>query len=322
MRTKPDGVGQRVDAPVGRAGAADRGIQRREQRVLDEHAGAREPVEQARLAGVRVAGDRDRRDRVALALGALGVARRREVADLTAQLRHARADAATIELDLRLTGTARAHARAAGTHLATGLAAHRVTPAAQAREQVLELRELDLRLALAALGVLAEDVEDHGRAVDDLDLDDVLERTPLTRGELGVGDHGVGADGGDDVAQLLGLAAADVGRRVGVRPALQHGVEDDRAGGLGEGGELAQRVLGILLRTLRVHADQHDVLEAQLPVLDLGDVLELGRQTRNATQRGALLAVPLLAVGVGAGDRRLVLQRLRRSEDASSAGRC
>ena len=105
-----------------------------------------------------------------------------------------RADAATVELDLRLTGSARAHARTAGADLATGLAAHRLTPAAQAREQVLELRELDLRLALAALGVLAEDVEDHRGAVDDLHLDDVLERAPLAGRELGVGDHGVGAE--------------------------------------------------------------------------------------------------------------------------------
>ena len=158
-----DGVGQRVHAAVGGLGAADGGIERREQRVLDEHARAGEPVEQARLAGVRVAGDRDRGDRVALALGPLRVARGREVADLTAQQRHPRADAAAVELDLGLTGSARAHARAARADLATGLTAHRVTPAAQAREEVLELGELDLRLALAALGVLAEDVEDDRR---------------------------------------------------------------------------------------------------------------------------------------------------------------
>jgi hypothetical protein len=65
--------------------------------------------------------------------------------------------------------------------------------------------------------VLAEDVEDDGGAVDDLDLDDVLERAPLAGRELGVGDDGVGADRGDEVAQLGRLAAADVGRRVGMR---------------------------------------------------------------------------------------------------------
>jgi len=41
-----DRVGQRVGAAVRRLGAADRGIQRREQGVLDEHARTREAVEE------------------------------------------------------------------------------------------------------------------------------------------------------------------------------------------------------------------------------------------------------------------------------------
>ena len=82
-------------------------------------------------------------------------------------------------------------------------------------------------------------------------------------------------------------------------PALKHGVEHDGARCLGQRGELAQRVLGILLLALRVHADQDDVLEAQLAILDLGDVLELRREPRDAAERGPLLTVPLLAVAVG-----------------------
>ena len=39
----------------------------------------------------------------------------------------------------------------------------------------------DLRLALPALRVLGEDVEDQRGAVDDLDLDDVLELAQLAR---------------------------------------------------------------------------------------------------------------------------------------------
>ena len=41
---------------------------------------------------------------------------------------------------------------------------------AEARQRVLELRELDLELAVAALGALGEDVEDELRAVDDLEV--------------------------------------------------------------------------------------------------------------------------------------------------------
>ena len=165
--------------------------------------------------------------------------------DLAAQLGDAGVDPAAVELDLRLTGAARADALAAGGP-ATGLARHRLTPAAQARQEVLQLGQLDLGLALPALRVLGEDVEDQGGAVDDLDLDDVLEGAALARGELAVADDGVGALGDDDVAQLDGLALAEVGGRVGVGPALDDAVEHLGAGGLGERGELAHRVLGVV----------------------------------------------------------------------------
>ena len=102
--------------------------------------------------------------------------------------------------------------------------------------------------------------------------------------------------GCDDTRELLRLAAAEVGARVRMRSPLQQAVEHDGARGLGQGGELAHRVLGVLQRALRVHADEHDVLEPQLSVLDLGDVFELGRQTGDAAQRRAVFAIELLAV--------------------------
>ena len=52
---------------------------------------------------------------------------------------------------------------------------------AHAREVVLELRELDLELALGAPRVLREDVEDQLRAVDDARFERVLERSLLRR---------------------------------------------------------------------------------------------------------------------------------------------
>ena len=55
---------------------------------------------------------------------------------------------------------------------------------AHAREVVLELRELDLELALGAARVLREDVEDQLRAIDDARLQRVLERALLRRAEL------------------------------------------------------------------------------------------------------------------------------------------
>ena len=80
------------------------------------------------------------------------------------------------------------------------------------------------------------------------------------------------------------LAAADERRRVGLLPALVDRVEHLRAGGLGEQRELGHGVLGVLDGALGPHADEHDALEPELAVLDLGDVLELGRQ---AGRRGA-----------------------------------
>src|SRR5690606_5898750 len=137
----------------------------------------------------------------------LGVAGDRQALELAAQLGHALADAAPVELDLGLTGAAAADADTAGGP-AADLPGQVAAPAAQPRQEVLQLGQLDLRLALAALGVLGEDVEDQRGAVDDLDLDDVFELTQLARGQLAVADHRVGPRGGDDVAQLGRLARA------------------------------------------------------------------------------------------------------------------
>ena len=300
VRQGPDeahGVAEGVGAPVRRLRAPDRGVQGREQRVLHQHPGAGEPVEQAGLARVGVPGDRDRGHVVPAPPRAAGDAGRCHRRDLAPQLGHPGPDPAAVQLDLGLTGATRADARAAGDP-PTGLPGHRVAPTAQPREQVLQLGELDLRLALLGLGVLGEDVQDQRGPVDHLDLDDVLERTTLGWRELTVHDHGVRPRVRDQVGELGGLARAQVGTRVRVGAALQQPVEHLRARRLGQRGELAQRHLGLGGVAARLEPDQHDPLQAQLPVLDLGDVGELGGQARDAAQRGALLAVQLLAVAL------------------------
>jgi hypothetical protein len=77
------------------------------------------------------------------------------------------------------------------------------------------------------------------------------------------------------------------------RPSSTHG-----AGGLGESEELAHRVLGLLDRALGVDADEHDLFEAQLPVLDLGDIIEFGREPGDAAQGLSVVTVVLVTVGV------------------------
>ena len=90
-----------------------------------------------------------------------------------------------VGLELRLAGAARADAAAEALEV--------LPHAAHARQVVLELRELDLELALGAHGVLGEDVEDQLRPVDDARLERVLEVALLRGLELVVDDQRLSA---------------------------------------------------------------------------------------------------------------------------------
>ena len=87
----------------------------------------------------------------------------------------------------------------AAGRLTTGLTGHRLTPTTQTRQEVLKLGQLNLSLAFTALGMLGEDIENQGCPVDDLDLDDVLERPSLSGAELTVTNHSVSALGDNDI---------------------------------------------------------------------------------------------------------------------------
>jgi hypothetical protein len=129
-----------------------------------------------------------------------------------------------VRLDLRL-------ARASGADAADaapGAEALEVRPQpAHAGHVVLELRQLDLQLALGRVRVVGEDVEDHGRAVHDRHVEQLLEVALLPRGELVVaGDH-VGVRRLGERLQLLDLALAQV--VVGMRLlTVLHQLADDR----------------------------------------------------------------------------------------------
>src|SRR5205823_13410228 len=92
------------------------------------------------------------------------------------QMRDTVANDAAIELDLRLADAARADAAGLPLEVRPG--------ARQARQRVLELRELDLRARLAAARAAGEDVEDQAAAVDDFRPDDLLEVAHLRRPEV------------------------------------------------------------------------------------------------------------------------------------------
>ena len=115
--------------------------------------------------------------------------------------------------------------------------------------------------------------------------------------QFAVADHGVGAGGHHDLTQLLRLARADVGRRVGLVAALDQALEHLRARGLGQRGQLGEAGVGVGGAAVGPHADQHHPLEAQLAVLDLGDVGEFGGQPGDAAQRGAVVEGELARAG-------------------------
>ena len=134
------------------------GIERGEQLVGNIHAGLGHGIEQGRLAGIGIADQRHRECVIAAARAALRFALLVQLFQARAQGLDTVADQPAVGLELRLAGTAQAD---------TALLPLKVGPAAdQARGQMLQLGQLDLQLALVALGALRKDVEDQAGTVE------------------------------------------------------------------------------------------------------------------------------------------------------------
>ena len=234
---EPDGVGDDRGLAVAELDLAAGRVERREQLVLGlRHLGADERVEQRRLAGVRVADDADGRPQPAVAAAGGRLALLADLLDAFLHLRDPRPDDPAVGLELALAGSAGAD---------PALGPRQVGPQlGQPRQLVLELGELDLEAALVGLGVEREDVEDQPAAVDDLDVEQLLEGALLGGRQLVVGDEEVEAGLALGGGELLGLALADVPVRVDVAAVLPLGADDVGARGRGEVGELGERVLG------------------------------------------------------------------------------
>ena len=117
--------------------------------------------------------------------------------------------------------------------------------AAHAREVVLELRELDLELALGRDGVLREDVEDELGPVDDAGLELVLEQPLLRRRQLVVDEQHLGLRAAVLLLQLVELPLADVAAGIGLRAVLDDACDGLDARRPGELLELPELVVGI-----------------------------------------------------------------------------
>ena len=168
----------------------------------------REPVEERRLAGVRVADERDGEDGVARL--ALRLARPLDLLQLFLQPGDAVADDAAVELELRLADAARADAARLPLE---------VRPRArQARQHVLELRQLHLRARLAAARAPAK--MSRISPLRSITLTSVIfSRLRACAGERSSSKTiSFAPSSAAERLDLLGLAAADVGGRIGPRP--------------------------------------------------------------------------------------------------------
>ena len=144
---------------------------------------------------------------------------------------------------------------------------------AHAGEVVLELGQLDLELALGRVGVVGEDVEDHGGAVDHGHPERRLQVALLARRELVVDCDQVGVAGRDLLLQLGELAAPEVAVGVRAVPLLDH-----LAGGGYPGGakQLLQLGEGVAGGAAVAHPDRHRALAGA----GIGDARRRGARGR------------------------------------------
>ena len=160
-------------------------------------------------------------------------------------------DPAPVGLELRLARAPGADAAAEARELGA--------VARQAREQVLQLGELDLRLPFPRPRALREDVEDELRAIDHPQVQRLFEMPQLGGRQLVVADHQVDALLVAGRREFEQLAASEEGGRVRLRPLLDHPERRAAARGAHEAAEFLERLLGLVPAPLAGReADQRD----------------------------------------------------------------
>ena len=157
-------------------------IERGEQRVLRQHAGAGQRIEQGRLAGIGVADERHGRIRHPRPRFPMQRARAAHLLELGANALDPVADDAPVGLDLGLAGTAQ-EAEAAALTLKVGPGAHE--PALL----IDEMGKLDLQASFPRARARAEDLENQSGAVEYLGTPRGLQIALLHRGERVIDDH-------------------------------------------------------------------------------------------------------------------------------------
>ena len=224
---------------VGQPHLAHQRIERHEERVRADRLFVRQPIEQRRLARVRVADERDGRHRLLLPPLAQLRPALADLIDLALNRLDAHADAPPVGLELRLARTARADAAAEPRERRAG--------SGQPRQQVFQLRQLHLPLAFARARAAREDVENELRAIDDLPLELSSSCRSCAGSELVVEDHDIHAGLGAGRARALAtLPRADEGGRIGSAAApAACAATTSRTGRVCEPRQLVERMIRI-----------------------------------------------------------------------------
>ena len=163
--------------------------------------------------------------------------------DLAFQQRDPVADHAPVKLELRLAGAAQAHHAAGRCAAAAGLALKVQPLAAQARQQILVLRQLDLDAALVRARVRGEDIQDQAGAIEHLHLQRFFEVARLRRRQLIVEDHQVIFQLIAQCGDLFRFAGADEMLGEGPFEPLVHAADHIKVGSIGQQRQLLERIL-------------------------------------------------------------------------------
>ena len=164
-------VGDAIAVAFAHVHLAGQRVDRGEQPVLDEHVLPRERLQETRLAGVGIADERRGRY-IPPPLPLIG-AMLGHILQPLLERRDFAADDAAVGFELGFAGSAEPD---------TAADTRQMCPhARQTRQQILELRQLDLELGFVAARPRREDVENHLGAVHHPDSRRLLEILPLHR---------------------------------------------------------------------------------------------------------------------------------------------
>ena len=202
-----------------------RRIERGEKHVSGDDLGAREPVEQRRLAGVGVADQRDDRVWNVLAAGAMQRSRLLDGLEIALDADHPLLNEASVGFDLRFAGTAE-KAEAAALAFQVGPGTH------ETRLLVIQMREFDLQRALGGARAPAEDLQDQPGPVDNLGLEFFLEIALLHRRKRSIHHDEVDLLVLHPLREFGDLAFAEIGRGADFAQVHERRVDDveiDRA---------------------------------------------------------------------------------------------